>query len=72
MFSAYMNCLYLGADFMIKRPATLVIEDSISEGDREKANRNDEDDMMKFLVDLYILADKLLDPISANLIIGKS
>jgi hypothetical protein len=72
MFSAYMNCLYLGADFMIERPTTLVIEDSISEDDGEKANRNDENDMMKFLVDLYILADKLPDPISANLIIDKS
>jgi hypothetical protein len=71
MFSAYMNCLYLGADFMIERPATLVIEGSISEDDKEKANKNDEEDTMRFLVDLYILADKLLDPISANLIIDK-
>lgn len=57
LFSAYLHCLYFGVESLKKRMTPE--DDAISTGDA------------KFLTDLYILADKLLDPVTANLVIDE-
>jgi hypothetical protein len=56
LFSAYLHCLYFGAGSLRKRIAP---EEAMST------------DNAKFLTDLYIVADKLLDPVTANLVIDE-
>jgi hypothetical protein len=57
LFSAYLHCLYFGVESLKKR--MMPEDDAISTGDA------------KFLTDLYILADKLLDPVTVNLVIDE-
>ena len=73
IFSAYLNCLYLGAEFMTKHRETMRTEGYMRAEDN-KANKitGGEDNVtVAFFIDLHILADKLLDPITANLVVDE-
>jgi len=115
VFSAYLTCLYFGADFLERRKKQGVVvaaersaspddlgmgceltPSQFAEGPGDASDQDasqdeligsanceseDEDDSVRtesydehiesvrFLVDVYLIADKLLDPISANLVI---
>ena len=72
IFSAYLNCLYLGAGFMIKQPKTDNIEGSAAEVEEaKKITKAKDQETLEFFVELYLLADKLLDPGTANLVIDE-
>jgi hypothetical protein len=89
LFSAYLSCLYSGADFMNRQDGKPRQGDS-SSGPSADVNDNDGDDddkmideaiakklgpyaehieNVRFLIDIYLLADKFLDPTTANLVI---
>ena len=70
VFSAYLHTVYFGPDHLKKLIAAA--DSSASEDD----DGEDEDfskgiEAARFLVDLYILAAKLLDPVTANLVIDE-
>jgi hypothetical protein len=72
IFSAYLNCLYLGAEFMTKHRETMHVEGNLPAEHNKSKNLTRENNVtVAFLIDLYILADKLLDPITANLVIDE-
>ena len=72
IFSAYLNCLYLGAGFMIKQPKTDNIEGSAAEVEEaKKITKAKDQETLEFFVELYLLADKLLVPGTANLVIDE-
>jgi hypothetical protein len=68
IFTAYLNCLYLGADFLRKRHEENT--EGSTPAEDGKGNILDHE-TLDFLIDLYILADKLLDPITANILIDE-
>jgi hypothetical protein len=93
IFSAYLSCLYFGADFMDRQDGKPRQGDS-SSGSSADVDDNDGDDddddkmldgviakkfgpyaehieNVRFLVDIYLLADEYLDPSTANLVIEK-
>jgi hypothetical protein len=78
VFSAYLHCVYFGADSLKQHIASMEEENGYSKKDfpSDDESANDDNDMViepveKFLIDLYVLADTLLDPISTNLAIDE-
>jgi hypothetical protein len=58
LFSVYLHTVYFGAEHLEKQ---------IAPGD--DASSTDVTENAKFLIDLYVLADRLLDPVTADLVI---
>jgi hypothetical protein len=74
VFSAYLHTVYFGRDHLKKLSGS--DEDSNEDRSNEDDNTNTRDDSKDdktamFLTDLYLLADKLLDPVTANLVIDE-
>jgi hypothetical protein len=60
LFSAYLHTVYFGAEHLEKQ---------IAPGD--DASSTDVTENAKFLIDLYVLADRLLDPVTADVVIDE-
>lgn len=74
IFAVYLHCEYFGAEDLVKRIETDVEEDWVAEEEAstpEDVAKSKNCSAMKVFISLYILADKLLDPITANLVIDE-
>lgn len=73
IFSAFLHTVYFGVEHL-KDVVTAMLEDDAqmepSTNDNEHATFEDER-VEKFLIDLYLLANRLIDPITANLAIDE-
>jgi hypothetical protein len=67
LFSAYLHTVYFGAEHLKKQIAP---EDDASSTDADIFLAKQAENA-KFLTDLYVLADKLLDPVTADLVIDE-
>jgi hypothetical protein len=64
VFSAYLHTVYFGVVSLMDR----IEEDAAGDG-AENTSRDEK--VARFLVELYLLADKLLDPVTANMVIDE-
>jgi hypothetical protein len=73
VFSAYLHIVYFGPDHLKK----LITPDAAADSSASEDNDDEAEYHSKgikaarFLIDLYILADNLLDPVTANLVIDE-
>jgi hypothetical protein len=75
VFALYLHCLCFGTKDLERRIETEAKEEWAAEGD-DKATLDEivigkHLSAMRFFINLYILSDKLLDPITANLVIDR-
>jgi hypothetical protein len=66
VFEVYLNCLYNGLDCLAK----LDYSKPISGGDKdnEVEKKHEHHETARFLIDLYLLTDKLVDRTTANVV----
>jgi hypothetical protein len=75
VFALYLHCLCFGTKDLERRIETEAKEEWAAEGD-DKATLDEivigkHLSAMRFFINLYILSDRLLDPITANLVIDR-
>jgi hypothetical protein len=67
-FHAYLHCLYFDEKVFLGRKTEAHAADNSNDNSSSSSQVGE---TMRFVLDLYILADKLLDPTTANIVMDK-
>jgi len=70
VFHAYLHCLYFDEKVFLGRKTEAHAADN-SNGNSSSSSSSQVGETMRFVLDLYIIADKLLDPTTANIVMDK-